>query len=138
MSDEYIAKLIEAELVETCPGENKCHGSVGWCPLCGDTGHVCDDPNCDTHRRDTDVLKDIKEVKDLVHLHAVECRRWEFAILAEGKMDKPRRELRKSADNFLMYEKDLWELEEELEEVRRPWGFLIPRAPGDWKYRSRP
>lgn len=25
-----------------CPGEGSCHGSIGWCPLCGDVDEVCD------------------------------------------------------------------------------------------------
>ena len=137
MSDEYIAASIEAELAETCPGDKKCHGCVGWCPLCGDTGHVCDDPDCDTHRRDTDVLKDISELEGLARLYATECQRWEVAVLVEPKMERSRRELRTAASNFAMYEKDLTELEEELEEVRRPWSFLVPRPPGVWKYRNR-
>lgn len=120
--------------METCPGEKKCHGCVGWCPLCGDTGHVCDDPGCDTHRRDTDVLKDMSEIGGLARLCAAEAKKWETAILAD---DTPstRGMLRGAVNHFLMYEKDLLELEEELEEIRRPWSFLVPREPKDWRYR---
>ncbi len=129
MSDEYIAALIEAELVELCPGERKCHGCVAWCPVCGDTGHVCDDPECDTHRRETDVLKDLVEAQDMVKHAANECKRWEEAVLVEPKMARSRAELRKAASNFLNYEKELYEYEEELEELRKPWSFLVPRGP---------
>lgn len=60
---------------------------------------------------------------------ANECKRWEEAVLVEPKMARSRAELRKAASNFLNYEKELYEYEEELEELRKPWSFLVPRGP---------
>lgn len=137
MSDEYIAKLVEDELVETCPGEKSCHGCVSWCPLCGDTGHVCDDPECDTHRRETDVLPDMQEAEEALFLDALECKRWEEAILVEGKMERPRRELQSAVERFKEDEKYLNELEEELQEIRRPSSFLVLRHAGKRRPRRR-
>lgn len=34
---------------EDCPGEGTCHGSLGWCNICGDVNRVCDMVGCDTH-----------------------------------------------------------------------------------------
>lgn len=40
--------------VKDCTGEGHCHGSIGWCPCCGDVGEVCDVEwpyRCDVHER---------------------------------------------------------------------------------------
>ena len=135
LSDEYIANLIAEELEHSCPGETGCHGCQSWCPLCGSVGHVCDDPECNTHRRDVDVLSDMGGIeRDLARcakeVHRLEIEvietekelpRW--SVFREQSQDRDymrRRALGAAAGRCDDLEREMAELEEELTEIRAP------------------
>lgn len=47
-------KDIQLRQAKECPGPNSCHGSIGWCVLCGKVGDTCDVEwpyRCDVHER---------------------------------------------------------------------------------------
>lgn len=132
MSDEYIAQLIMDELRESCPGETGCHGCQSWCPKCGSVGHVCDDPGCDAHRRDTDVLRDLEGSRKRTAGLAAECKKIEETLLSmEGdRITDVRIELRRAATRYEREERENRELEDELREITAPGSMLVPRIPG--------
>lgn len=132
MSDEYIAQMMVDELRESCPGETGCHGCQSWCPKCGSVGHVCDDPGCDAHRRDTDVLRDLVDMKNGMARVAEDCRRMEKLMFgsAEDKVRDLRWQLKQAATRFEGCEKEIGELQDELREIRAPGSRLVPRKEG--------
>lgn len=140
MSDEYIAQLIVDELRESCPGPVGCHGCQGWCPKCGTVSHVCDDPECDTHRRDTDVKRELEEAVRTVRSAASACHGIESVLLLEeaGVNHDYRMAIRRAVSDFLYAEKELIKLEEELREIEAPGSSLVPRRSGSkWVPRDR-
>ncbi len=131
MSDEYIAQLIVDELERLCQGNASCHGCQSWCPKCGTVDHVCDDPECDTHRRDTDVERDLVDARSMVTSAAKKCNRLEQELLPQRLqgMDDVRRALRSAISDFSYAERQVLDLEEELREVTGPGSKLVPRRP---------
>lgn len=95
-------------------------------------GHVCDDPECDSHRRDTDVKKELEEAIRAVKSASERCRDLEDALrLEEAETHHDyRMALRRTVSDFLYAEKELLELEEELREIEAPGSKLVPRKPG--------
>jgi hypothetical protein len=144
MSDEYIYAMILEELRETCPGPKGCHGFQSWCPVCGDVGHVCNDPRCDTHRRDTDVQANIRVIERSMRACAQACRRIERLMQARPKtgpaVASPRpkpweppsleQELGWKVREYEDLEKDVRELEGELMEIQGAGADLVPRGEG--------
>ena len=102
--------------------------------------HVCDDPRCDTHRRDTDVKKELEEAVRTVKTAAAKCRDLEGILLLEeaGANHDYRMAMRRAVSDFLYAEKEMVELEEELREIEAPGSNLVPREPGSkWTPRDR-
>ncbi|HEY8095023.1 MAG TPA: hypothetical protein VIE65_02880 [Methylobacter sp.] len=66
--------------MKECPGENKCHGCMSWCELCGDVSYVCDDTRCDTHQRENEVIQEIIELEKEIRRNAEKCRNYEIVI----------------------------------------------------------
>jgi hypothetical protein len=132
MSDEYIAALAAEELRVSCPGPAGCHGYQNWCPECGTVSHVCDDPQCDAHRRDTDVLKELEETTERLRHAAKECKKIEDMMRSsEGDNTTDMRiELRRMTARFESGEKATSEIEGELREIRAPGSNLVPRKEG--------
>ncbi len=138
MSDELIFDYIVGELEKSCPGPEGCHGCQNWCPKCGSVGHVCDDPGCDAHRRDTDVLRDMAYVTHIMVKAAEECR-WLEKLLCGAAEDKTKDltwQLRQAVSRYESGEKETSEIEGELREIRAPGSNLVPRKEGS-KFRPR-
>ncbi len=139
MSDSYIAEMITEELRRSCHGPTACHGCISWCPACGPTSHVCDDPECDTHRREIDVKRDMEEAEEKVAKTVALCIRREEELLAREERASDvgwtRMELRRAVRDHDLAERELGELGDELEGMRAPWANLVPRRPGDTKRR---
>lgn len=52
--------MSEAYEEPECPGEGRCHGCLKWCSYCGDCDLMCDDPECDTHKRIEEIQRDFR------------------------------------------------------------------------------
>jgi len=128
VSDEYIYEIIEGELVRQCPGSLCCHGSLKWCPLCGDCGYVCDDPQCDTHPRREDLRASLEVLDRELRKTAEKAREAEIVLLQSEEPDKSlRHNLRHHTSWYASLENDTMEEEEELRKVLEAGPRIVPR-----------
>lgn len=45
-----------------CSGFGKCHGCLNWCIECGNVSMMCDDSECEVHRRRLKIEASMNEI----------------------------------------------------------------------------